>query len=1522
MSGKVTYRQKYTRCGKKQCSICREGEGHGPYWYAYWTEHGRTISRYMGINPPTELIASDIFSTPTQESATAERNQAVASLKAHPFQPSNASPIEVLSIPPTSSQQVHKQSSNALATHQAAGKPGERIPVVQDASKLIAHRQESGKVALATPEGRKPSEEQEHSRPQFPLHAPGPYTVLRIYLFGQFRIERKIGDAWQMIVNRAWQKRRARALLGCLLSQVGRRMGREQVMEALWPDLDLETASNRLNGAVHELRQILEPGIARPASSKLLRLEHDILILADSAIIWVDADAFEGLLRRANTLTELSRLEEILEEAAKLYAGDYLLEELYSQWAATRREALRRSWMGMLLELARLRAARHAFNSAIEPLDRLLKADPTNETAVRRLMMLLTQLDRRGEAMQVYQRLADTLRQEYESEPLSETIQLYEDLCRGPAPVRGNLANSDYAQNDIGHSRLAVSEEPGLEGEWDQEISPLRTPPLRRHKQSPLIGRTQEMVTLREVLLAIERIPPHAVETARQKPGAPGSDPEPAHFAMLMGESGIGKTRLAEEISHEAQARGWLVIWTRSYEQENTIPYHLWTDLLRTLLQDLSLNQLVLMFEAKHGIAGTLNPAATAQSTLARLSALLPELASHQEFHLLSTGLTLPEQERLYLWEAVLTLLRVVSQSRPLLIVLDDLHWTADSSLELLTYLAHHQSNERLLWVSTCRKMEMSPHSRLHSLLDYLRREHALVTLVLQPLSSHQIARLIMHLPQQTVQHIQSQAGGNPFFAEELARFSEITSLESLESQNALNASSSTNHEIRAFLLHNSTLPETISTVLERRLHTLNAECRTLLSKAAVLGGSFELRTLLRMTGETDLSEDRMLDLLEAALHAGLLTEVVSGSRIIYHFWHPLIVDHLYERFSAARRAQLHRRAASALIELHPDDEREVAAAIVHHLNKYGQEPRKLAYYAEMAGNQAHLLSAFPEALYYYRLAWEARQSLAQTATHQEQAPAPFHCADLLECLAECNAIQGNYQESRQQYTQALALRQEHQYTPDMFADLEAYRAWQQEEAQIQALILRELGRAHRRAGEFHQAHECAEKGRQVLRSASLTGGRAWACLQHLDSSSYWLEGNFDEARRCVQECLEICQETLHQEVEQKEAYKDQIAQMHKPTFVLAIRRHISLNDPLELGWIHETLGVIEMSAGSYVKSLAHLHTALRIFEEHDLVRGMSLVCSNIGAVNALRCDYPTANTYLQRSLEIVERTGEVFSKALATGNLGDIAAHTGNLHDAQAWITNSLALAEQMLIREHSSWALIMLGIIQQDLGNMRGALETLRRALSMAHTIKSSVRLGFALVALADWRLTQVLSEMHLNSGNPSRPLAFHPQLRSALVALKRALSLGGIDAETRSLGQITQARIFYLLGDVEQAHQQMQQTLEEAQRRAAIYVCVRAGCLLAEIQEARGLRREADSTFTDAIQASKQYGLRLDLARALYRYSICQLRRRSPAAVEQGFASLNEARTILQTCQAALDLQWVEHLLAKHSSRRSLL
>jgi len=305
MNERITYRQQFTYCGKASCSKCREGKGHGPYWYAYISKNGQTVRKYVGRKLPTDIATQ-----------------------------------------------------------------GDRGTFIADT--------------------------------HFPL--------FKVYQLGQFRLERRTGHEWQAVNNPAWQHRNVRMLLAYLLHSPGRRRGREQIIEELWPEQGMENATNRLNNTVHAIRQLLEPALARPALSRLLRLEADVLILADASTIWSDTDAFIDLSARTHATSDPVQAEAFIEEAVALYGGDFLLEERVSEWALARREVLQRVWTGLLLELADHRMTQGALSRAIDALHPLLVSDPTNEAAVRRLMLALAQLDRRNEALQVYQRLTSRAR--------------------------------------------------------------------------------------------------------------------------------------------------------------------------------------------------------------------------------------------------------------------------------------------------------------------------------------------------------------------------------------------------------------------------------------------------------------------------------------------------------------------------------------------------------------------------------------------------------------------------------------------------------------------------------------------------------------------------------------------------------------------------------------------------------------------------------------------------------------------------------------------------------------------------------------------------------------------------------------------------------------------------------------------------------------------------------------------------------------------------------------------------------
>lgn len=1384
---KITYRQQYTFCGKPNCRHCREGRGHGPYWYAYISKNGQTVRKYIGKQLPPGM------------------------------------------------------------PEEQAGQPRPFV-VEQDA------------------------------------------PLLKVFLLGQFRLERRGEQGWQEDTAPGWQYRSIRALLAYLLTSPGRRRGRDQVMDALWPNLDIENAANRLNSTVHQLRQLLEPDLARAANSRLLRVEPDILLLAGTSDIWLDVDDLIQLNARVYTTNNPSEAEQWLEEAAQLYGGEFLQGERSSEWVLAQREVYQRIWIGLLLELTDRRMARNELSSALDALYPVLAADSTNEATVCRLMLALTQLQRQDEALQVYQRLVTLLKAYHGADPLPETTRIFE-------AIRTGKTKDVLAQMPFSPKSNQPTEDHTAENEHRETPPPTQGQVGRSH-QSPFVGRTEELSVMRNMLHALEYTNEQTNLTITTMPPLPFGIATHSPLLLLKGETGIGKTRLAEELSREAIQRGWSVAWSRCYEQESDIPYHLWIEVLRKALVVTYGSH---MLQLHHNATRMTLNATFGSRTIQHLSTLLPEL--HQ---VLPENVTLPSlltaQEQLHLWEATRSFLSTLSLKSPLLIVLDDIQWADGSSLELLAYLTrrlHAQSGQRILLLGTCRDTELEPTHPLRTLLVDLQREQAILTLNVRPLTNAQIGTLIAPLPEPIVQHIQQQAAGNPFFAEELARYSYATlSEESTWKEQQSNTGANM-----------PLLPETITAALERRLNNLSIACQRLLGKAAVLGGSFEFETLRIMEyGNTpQQDDDTLLDLLDEALQAGVLTEENSDQTIVYHFWHPMIVSHLYKQLSAARRSQLHRRAAEALQQLYQDEGAEGAAAITQHLLKGGGSLQQIAFYAEIAGNRAYALSAYPEARHHYLLAIAHIESMRNEGYTNTTPPTPsiehdaLHLAFLHERVGECMLVQGHYEDAYSHYEQVLSIR-----SRQTFASQEE----QQREAQLQALLWYEMGRASGYLINYERDRECNQRGEQVLREAGITKGVAWACLRLQYANICLDEGNFAEAREAAMEALHLFEATLQEH--------DRPLPPADMSYSTRTLRTIE-GDRSELGKIYEVLGIIAGITGHIAESLSHLHTALSIFEQHNNIRAMANVCNNIGTAHLAKAAYTEAEGYFRRSLQLAERVGDFPLVSTVCVNLGEMAANTGNLLEAEEWYRRSLKLAEQVNLRSDIIYINNILATNLQEQGNLTGAYKAVRRSLMLGREIGNSTVIGPALIMLAHLRLIMA-EELQAKVHTQPQDTTISRRLRRTQYTLQQALALQGLPAEDITKGRLAQATLFLMQGNSATAETIARETLALAQQQEQTYFIPRAQCLLGCCLALHGHHDEADDYFRQAMQVSQQNGMRLEYARVLYYYGAILLQRGCPQSesFQTGVDYLQQAQDIFDTCYAAIDLERVRRILADPTQR----
>ncbi len=967
----------------------------------------------------------------------------------------------------------------------------------------------------------------------------------------------------------------------------------------------------------------------------------------------------------------------------------------------------------------------------IDALDRLLAADPGNEDVLRRLVLALAMAKRRGEALRACQRFFNTL-QSMRLVPSEETQALYQVVQHG-----GDLAQ--FMRRDDGEKRPT----PVSSGaSWSPDAEQAH---FGRSNQSPLVGRDRERETLRQLLrvteAALER-GKNGFAGAGQKQGmasaASALERPTTQCMVLMGESGIGKTRLAEETARLALRDGWMVAWSHAYAQESGIPYRMWSEALRGLLEQGIWRPDEMMAERQ--VPDHIYPP---------LKTLLPEL---QEWWTQEDGREnlapynhnplSPDQEQARLREAVYELLTHLSLTAPLLLVLDDVQWADGSSCEMLGYLARRLQGYPIALLATCRETELSANSVLHSLLSHMQREHAVEYVRVDPLTDAQIGTLVAHLPGNLVQHIQAQAAGNPFFAEELA-FSWRTG----QSEQSVPGG-----ELPE-------LPKTITAALNQRVQRLSSPCQQLLGRAAVLGGSFSFPLICSMeTGASAFDEDTMLDMLDEALRLGVLTEEGSGTRITYRFWHPLLASHLYAAQSAARRARLHRLAAGALQHIHAGREDEQAAAIVGHLLKGGGEAAQIAHFAQLAANYAYALSAYPEAEHYYHLTIQYVEAAdPQHGRPQPGRPLPpetsARLAFVLERMAECMRIQGKFQEARQLFERVLEVRGQSANTPTGLLD--------QEEAQVQALLWGEIGWTWRYTGDSARAWQCCERGEQVLREAGITSGPASARLRFQQGSLLWQEGKYEEAYRIVGEALHLFEGVQPQPASDLAS--------------LTRIRSTLLGDPVDVGRAQALLGALAYNLGQPDEALRHLNTALTIYERYDRQREIAHVCCNIGYTHMKLEHYSQANTFLQRSFALAERIGDVPLTSVVLhifGLLAESSGEGGNT-EAERYYRRALALAEHINDREYLSTWRADLGSALMKQGKLEDAASAIQQSLHIARSIHNIPCIAHALVAVGNLRIAQ------------ARACDDPRYLKRADITLRRALALPGLDNENRTGG-----------------------------------------------------------------------------------------------------------------------------------------
>jgi DNA-binding SARP family transcriptional activator len=251
--------------------------------------------------------------------------------------------------------------------------------------------------------------------PSIELH---PGYQLRIQTLGGFQVWR--GD--EAIPANGWRREKARQLFQLLITSRASPLDRDQICEYLWPDADPIIAQRNFKITLNTLYQVLEPERDPGADSAFILREGSTYSLRPGADIALDVDSFTNAVKNARGNPEL------LENAARLYQGEYLPETLYETWAAEERERLQSMFLESADRLVEVHIEQKRFPEAVDLCQRLLANDNCWERAYRHMMLAYAGLGDRGQVGKTYQRCVQTLRKELDVAPSPETELLYQQL--------------------------------------------------------------------------------------------------------------------------------------------------------------------------------------------------------------------------------------------------------------------------------------------------------------------------------------------------------------------------------------------------------------------------------------------------------------------------------------------------------------------------------------------------------------------------------------------------------------------------------------------------------------------------------------------------------------------------------------------------------------------------------------------------------------------------------------------------------------------------------------------------------------------------------------------------------------------------------------------------------------------------------------------------------------------------------------------------------------------------------------
>jgi class 3 adenylate cyclase/tetratricopeptide (TPR) repeat protein len=852
---------------------------------------------------------------------------------------------------------------------------------------------------------------------------------------------------------------------------------------------------------------------------------------------------------------------------------------------------------------------------------------------------------------------------------------------------------------------------------------------------SPLIGRERELAELRR-----------ALQELRQGRGG---------IVMMLGEAGLGKSRLLEEARQEFEATPggrWLKSGGISYDMAR--PYSVFQQLFRRLCNISEHDEPAQARDRIVDMCRDFQEEVTAEA--ARAAELILSLHRGSEA-------SAPEGEALKreLFAVMLAAWRKPAQL-PLVLVFDDLHWADPASIELLQHLFQLTDEIPLLFLCAMRPHRQSPGWAAKAAAE-TSFPHRCIQIELHPLSASESESLVDHLldiaelPPALRATIQDKGEGNPFFVEEIIR--------TLIDAGAIEHDAESGHWRATQSIESIALPDNLQALLIARMDRLEKDVRRTLQLASVIGRSFFYR-VLHWIAEV---QDSLQGHLNTLQRVELIREVARAPEWEFMFRHDLTRDAAYHSILKRERREFHRKVGEAMQALFPERLEEEAHRLAYHFREAGELSRALDYYSK-AGDAAARLYANQEAITHYGHAIEiARkhgasddqlihlytrvgrahevsgqfdQALATYAELErlgaEQGKPLLELAALLPQATVFSVPSARWDAARGEAVASRALelarrlddpRSESRALWNLmlvenYLERDQRRGIQHGEQALeiarrhglleeQAYALHDLSRAYLQMGRMPEGTAALEQARQLWRQL----GNLPLLADNLVSSAmpYYHGGDLARARSLTEEALEISRK-------------------------------------IDNGWGQAyalmALGIIQLDTGEIASGIQSLEECLRVSLQANFVGGSSFAPSYLAWVLALLGDPTRALHWAERALQSTDRQDP--ARVFPLGIKAVILARQGQLAEAERTLQRIDISADHAFPDPiFAGWS----ASLDSELALARGHLE---RALSVAEQ-------GIDRLSRLDVRT--IVPNLQLGRARALRQLGRLEQARSAL-------------------------------------------------------------------------------------------------------------------------------------------------------------